>query len=54
MRNLNNEYQDKEDRLYAYDFDYIMHKYMMQSFQPWIKSGNALEWDVIKVSLLSF
>jgi len=48
MRILNNEYQDTENRLYAYDFDYIMHKYMMKSFQPWVKSGKALEMGCYK------
>src|SRR3990167_2746040 len=43
MRNFNSEYQDTEDRLYAYNFDYIMHHYMLKSFQPWIKPGKALE-----------
>lgn len=48
MRNYNHEYQDKKDRLYAYDFDYIMHKYMMKSFQPWVKPGKALEMGCYK------
>lgn len=48
MRNYNFEYQDKEGRLYAYDFDYIMHQYMMKSFQPWVKSGKALEMGCYK------
>src|SRR3990167_4377649 len=48
MRNFNLEYQDTEDRLYAYNFDYIMHQYMMKSFQPWIKPGKALEMGCYK------
>lgn len=48
MRNFNHEYQDKADRLYAYNFDYIMHEYMLKSFQPWIKTGKALEMGCYK------
>lgn len=48
MRNHNIEYQDTEERLYAYDFDFIMHEYMMKSFKPWIKSGKALEMGCYK------
>ncbi len=43
MRNHNQEFQDTENRLYAYDFDYIMHQYMMKSFMPWLQPGKALE-----------
>ncbi len=48
MRDYNLEYQDVEDRLYSYDFDYIMHHYMMKSFQPWIKPGKVLEMGCYK------
>lgn len=43
MRNLNNEYQDAEDRKYAYDFDYILRDYIVRSLQPYFINGNALE-----------
>ncbi len=43
MRNYNLEYQDTDTRLYAFNFDYLMHQYMMCSFRPWIKAGKALE-----------
>ena len=48
MRNYTLEHQDTTDRLYAYNFDYIMHQYMMKTFQPWIKSGKALEMGCYK------
>ena len=48
LRDHNSEYQDTEDRLYAYDFDYIMHQYMIKTFQPWIKPGKALEMGCYK------
>jgi 2-polyprenyl-3-methyl-5-hydroxy-6-metoxy-1,4-benzoquinol methylase len=41
-RDYNREYQDNE-RKYAYDFDYILREYMMQSFQPFLVKGKALE-----------
>jgi 2-polyprenyl-3-methyl-5-hydroxy-6-metoxy-1,4-benzoquinol methylase len=28
---------------YAYDFDYLMHRYMLRSFMPYIRGGSALE-----------
>lgn len=48
MRDHNLEYQDTADRLYAYDFDYIMHQYMIKTFKPWIKPGKALEMGCYK------
>lgn len=48
MRNHNLEFEDTTDRLYAYDFDYIMHKYMIKTFQPWLKPGKALEMGCYK------
>lgn len=33
MRNLNTEFQDTEDRKYAYDFDYIHRDFMIQEFE---------------------
>lgn len=48
MRDHNLEFEDTKDRLYAYDFDYIMHKYMLKSFKPWIQPGKALEMGCYK------
>ena len=48
MRDHNLEHQDTKDRLYAYNFDYIMHQYMLKSFRPWIKPGKALEMGCYK------
>ncbi len=48
MRDQNLEYQDTADRLYAYDFDYIMHQYMIKTFKTWFKPGKALEMGCYK------
>ena len=42
MRDYNAEYKDNT-RKYAYDFDYILRDYMMQSFLPFLVKGKALE-----------
>ncbi len=45
MRDYNKEYKDNT-RKYSYDFDNILRKYMMRSFEPFIgetKNSNALE-----------
>lgn len=54
-RNLNNEFQDKSDRKYAYDFDYILRDYMVRDFEPLFvdvissnKVSNALEMGCYK------
>lgn len=41
-RDYNAEYKDNT-RKYAYDFDYILRDYMMQSFRPFLAKGKALE-----------
>ena len=41
-RDYNEEYKDNT-RKYAYDFDYILRDYMMQSFLPFLVKGKALE-----------
>lgn len=46
-RNLNKEHQDNEDRQYAYDFDYLMHDYIIREFQKHFK-GKALEMGCYK------
>lgn len=48
-RDLDNEYADTEDRKYAYDFDYIMHDYVVRTFAPsFPKGGRALEMGCYK------
>ena len=41
-RDYNAEYKDNT-RKYAYDFDYILRDYMMQTFLPFLVKGKALE-----------
>ena len=42
MRDYNQEYKDNT-RKYAYNFDYLLRDYMMQSFTPFLVPGKALE-----------
>lgn len=42
-RDYNREYQDTETRKYAYDFDNVLRRYMIRSFEPFMPSGRALE-----------
>ena len=42
MRNHNEEFRDNE-RKYAYEFDYILRRYMMRSLRPSFAAGRALE-----------
>ena len=37
------ESKDAATHQYAYDFDYLMHRYMLRSFMPHIRGGSALE-----------
>jgi len=46
-RDYNLEYQDNT-RKYAYNFDYILRDYMMQSFLPFLVKGKALELSCYK------
>ena len=44
IRNYTQETKDNKDRQYFYGFDYdVMHPYMLKSFLPHLKDGNALE-----------
>lgn len=44
MRDYNKEFQDKNGRRYAYDFDQVLRLYMVKTFQPFYPSqGKALE-----------
>lgn len=42
-RDYVNESKDVATHQYAYDFDYLMHGYMLRSFLPFLRSGSALE-----------
>lgn len=43
-RDFNKEIIDNSGRNYFYGFDYdVMHPYMIQSFEPFLRSGNLLE-----------
>lgn len=42
-RDLDTEFQDNEERQYAYETDYIVHGYMLESFKPFFQSGPVLE-----------
>ncbi|HUE12508.1 MAG TPA: class I SAM-dependent methyltransferase [Steroidobacteraceae bacterium] len=43
MRDYNSEHQDNSERQYAYDFDYVLRRYMMRTFAPLLPRGKALE-----------
>lgn len=47
-RNLSQEHQDTADRKYAYDFDYILRDYMVQTFAAHFRKGRALELGCYK------
>ena len=42
-RDYNAEAKDHPEHRYAYDFDYLMHEYMLRTFAPFLVNGNALE-----------
>ena len=48
-RNYNSELKDTADHKYAYNFDFdVMHRFMIQSFEPFFKKGNCLELGSFK------
>jgi 2-polyprenyl-3-methyl-5-hydroxy-6-metoxy-1,4-benzoquinol methylase len=48
-RNYNTELQDTTDHKYAYNFDFdVMHRFMIQSFVPFLNKGNCLELGSFK------
>ncbi len=48
-RNYNAELQDTPDHKYAYNFDFdVMHRFMIQSFEPFFQPGNCLELGSFK------
>jgi len=42
-RDYNAEAKNHPEHRYAYDFDYLMHEYMLQTFAPFLVPGDALE-----------
>ncbi|MGH8439203.1 MAG: class I SAM-dependent methyltransferase [Pseudomonas sp.] len=42
-RDYNQEFQDNAHRSYFYDFDARLHRYMLDSFAPWLADGPTLE-----------
>ena len=48
-RNYNKELKDTADHKYAYNFDFdVMHRLMIQSFEPFFRKGNCLELGSFK------
>ncbi len=47
-RDYNKESEDIKERQYAYDFDYVLREYMMQTFEPLLPKGLALELGCYK------
>jgi SAM-dependent methyltransferase len=43
VRDYNSEHFDNAERRYAYDFDYVLRRYMMRTFAPLLRGGKALE-----------
>lgn len=49
MRDFNQEYKDASDRNYAYDFDWVVRKYLLKAIAPYFKPGaRALELGCYK------
>lgn len=42
-RNYDTEAKDQPEHMYAYDFDYLMHRYMLDEFEPFFSAGRTLE-----------
>lgn len=48
-RDYNTELKDTSDHKYAYNFDFdVMHRFMIQSFEPFFKNGSCLELGSFK------
>ncbi len=47
-RDLNSEFSDSATRKYAYEFDYILREYMVQTFMPFFRGSKALEMGCYK------
>jgi len=41
-RDYNAEAKNHPEHRYAYDFDYLMHEYMLQTFAPFLVPGTRL------------
>ena len=49
IRNYNTELKDTADHKYAYNFDFdVMHRFMLQSFEPFFRKGSCLELGSFK------
>jgi 2-polyprenyl-3-methyl-5-hydroxy-6-metoxy-1,4-benzoquinol methylase len=49
MRKYDEEFADSAARTYAYNFDLdVMHPYMLQAFEPFLRSGSLLELGSFK------
>ncbi len=49
QRDYNKEFQDTADHKYAYNFDFdVMHRFMIESFKPFLVEGNCLELGSFK------
>ena len=49
QRDYNKELKDTADHKYAYNFDFdVMHRFMIQSFEPFYKEGSCLELGSFK------
>jgi 2-polyprenyl-3-methyl-5-hydroxy-6-metoxy-1,4-benzoquinol methylase len=47
-RDFDREFQDSDVRSYAYDFDYLMHGYLMREFSTHLSGSRALELGCYK------
>ncbi|MBU1378799.1 MAG: class I SAM-dependent methyltransferase [Alphaproteobacteria bacterium] len=48
VRDYNQEHRDTADKKYFYDFDAILRRYMMQTFEPFLVPGKSLELGCYK------
>src|SRR5215831_12887239 len=49
MRDHNREYQDNEARKYAYDFDTVIRRYLLETLEPhFARDGSVLELGCYK------
>lgn len=42
-RDYDSEFKSTSERKYAYNFDYLMHNFMLRRFKPFINGGSCLE-----------
>jgi trans-aconitate methyltransferase len=48
VRNHDLEFQDNAGRKYAYEFDDVIRRYLMRTFEPWFVHGESLELGCYK------